>query len=522
MPVRYAAADYARTDAEGAFRLENLPLGAARVTVDHEEHAAWVSEPLELHSGENPPLQVLLSIGGTIRVTVQDESGAPVEAANVVAVETASQASANAQTDATGLALLEHLRPGNWQVLRMAMEDPRQLETMDLEMQFHYVELAEGEVVELKIGGPTPVATVEGRIMAGGMPVAGKTLILMDGGGMKTASTDEQGKYQLKKVRLGNHVLMLSSGFGGGAIWTGAVRVSEAGTQQHDIELPNSTVEVLVVDGASGQPLAGIPVNLRPADETSLSGGSFLKTDAQGLARYEMLAPGSYLAAIGNVAMPMLGGGEGLGSTLLSGIEVPDGGTSALRYEARLPAPATLRLRVAGPDGNFIAGAHVFCTDENGHPLNVMSMKGTNAKGVVELAGLPSGDVHIVVRHPQLGRAEFDLALTAGAVTKHEVRLDAGVHLLVSVVGDDGSPLPGVFVVVYDGRGRAVNYFFTMEDSQAIQQSWFSGQAQKIGPLMPGDYVVALNRPGAASQRHAVTVTAAPAEQPLRLRFSQE
>ncbi len=522
IPVRAAAADSARSAVDGSFRLENLPIGPCRITVDHPDHAAWVSDALDLQPGENPPLVVALSVGGTIRVQVQDEGGGPVAQAPVVAIQAATQATARAETGADGLAVLAHLRPGTWQVLRMQMNDPQALENLDLSMRFSYVELQEGEVVDLLIGGPTLVATVEGRVSSGGAPLPGKTLVLMSGSGIKSATTNADGLYKLEKVPVGEHVLMVTGGFGGGASWSGALTVPAAGTLRHDLEMPSSVVEIHVVDGGSGEPVAGVPVNLRPEDESSLSGGMMQKTNDDGIARYEMMGPGTYLAAIGNLAMPMLGGGEGRGSTILRGIVVASADGGLQRAEARLPAPASLRVRVTGPDGAVVAGAHVFCVDQDGHPLNVISMKGTNAKGVLELAGLPPGPAHFVVRHSQIGRAEFDAVMQAGSVVKQEVRLTAGVHLLVSVVDEKGAPATGVLVVVYDAAGRPVNTMFTMEDSQAIQQSWFGGTAQRIGPLMPGTYTVLLNRPGHPAVRHAATVAATPAEQPLRLRLAAD
>jgi hypothetical protein len=59
-----------------------------------------------------------------------------------------------------------------------------------------------------------------------------------------------------------------------------------------------------------------------------------------------------------------------------------------------------------------------------------------------------------------------------------------------------------------------------MEDSQEIQKAWLGGGAQRVGPLLPGSYDVALVRAGRAAQRQRLQVTAAPAEQPLLLRLA--
>lgn len=263
-------------------------------------------------------------------------------------------------------------------------------------------------------------------------------------------------------------------------------------------------------------------MNLRPEDNSSISGGSFLTTDDQGIALFEMLRPGTYLAAVGNLAMPMLGGGEGAGSAISGGIRVASENSGTQRVEVRLPQPARLRLRVTGPDGSYQAGAHVFYVDESGNPLNIMSMKPTNAKGVVELSGLPPGRGRFVVRHPQIGKAEFEVQLQAGELAKQEITLGKGVHVLLSIVNGRGEPIGGVLAILVDARGRTVNSMYTMEETQAIQQSWYSGGPLRIGPLTPGPYTVQLIRPGQATISHQMTVAQEPAEQPLRLRYAPE
>lgn len=512
-----------RTAPDGSFRFDNLPIGAWRVQVTHDDHSAFTSPDLNLLEGENPPLLVHLSPGATLRVTVLDETGAPVPQTTIMAMESSMQAQENGITGPDGVAVLSHLRAGNWQVMRMdlaGLEAGKMPE--DFQVRFEYVELAEGELKEITLGGAVVSATIEGRVTVSGVPQKGRMVILIGKGGVKTASSNADGEFILEKVEVGDYLVSVMMGLGGGSSWTGSIEVTGGGVQRHDLALPSSIIEVLVVDGATGQVVQGIPVNLRPEDSSSVSGGSFQSTDGQGLARFEMLTPGTYLAAVGNLAMPMLGGGEGRGSAMISGIRVASEDAGTQRVEARLPAPATLRLRVAGPDGAYLAGVHVYYLDAEGNNLNSLSMKPTNAKGVVELIGLPPGLGHFVARHPQLGRVEFETMLTAGEISKQEVTLGKGVHLMLTVVNAKGEPIGGVLAVLEDARGHVVNFMITIEESQEIQKAWYSGTALRIGPLTPGPYTVRLTRPGQATVQHKVTVTPEPAEQPLRLRFAPE
>ena len=522
LPGTARAVEVVTSQADGTFRIEHLPVGTWRVEIEHPDHAPFASEPLTLAEGENPPLHAQLHRGATLRVTVLDENDQPVSEAMIAAMQPALQQMANGRTGADGVALLPHLLPGDWQVMQMEINATEDLENLDFGMRFVYVTLAEGGYKEIVLGGRVVVADVEGIVTMGGVPQPGKMVMLIGPGGMLSGRTDADGAYLLQKVQVGEYALTITTGLGGGSSWTDGLDVPEAGVLRHDIALPSSAVEVLVVDAATGALAAGVPVNLRPADSSSISGGMFQSTTGEGLARFEMLKAGVYVAAVGNFAMPMFGGGEGKGSLMLRDIVVASEDAGTQRVEARLPSPARLRVRVTGTDGAFVAGAHVFCMDESGLALNVISTKPTNAKGVVELTGLPLGFARFVVRHPELGRAEFEVVLLAGDLVKQEVTLQTGVHLMVEVASAEGEPLAGVLVVVLDERRRPVNYMFSTEDSLAIQRSFMTGGAQRIGPLMPGEYTVQLVRSGHATAEHAVTIAPAPAEQYLRLRAAGE
>lgn len=510
-----------RSDAAGAFRFERLPPGEWRVGVEHEDHARLMTEPFELFEGENPPRILQLAQGATLVITVLDELGAPVEGAVVLAQETEEFQSETGTTDARGLTTIAHLPPASWRLMRvdqMQNIDPTDLR---LDMKFVFVTLEEGERKEVTIGGPVQRADVEGILTMGAQPLAKHSIVLIGNGGVRTERSGDDGVYRVAGLELGSYMLTVTSSLGGGSSWNGALEVREPGAMHHDIEVPSSAVEIRVVDAGTGAPVVGVPVNLRPEDASSVSGGAFLKSDADGLATFALLVPGTYLASVGNLAMPMLGGGEGLGSTIVQGIVVASENSGTQRVEARLPQAAQLRVRVTGPDGAYLAGAHVHCLSAEGQALNFFSTKGSNGLGVVELSGLPPGPQRFLARHPKIGSQEFEAVLVAGQLVKQEVTLRGGVQLQVSVTDADGAPLSGVLAVAMETNGRPL-FYFTIEESQEVNQSWFSGTPQRVGPLDPGEYLIRLHRPGYSAVDHRVTVTATPAVQHLRLRFAPE
>lgn len=506
---------------DGGFRFERLPPGAWRINVEHDDHARLTTPPIELLEGENPPQLLQLAPGATLVVTVLDEDGVKVEAATVLAQRTEDFQSETATTDASGVAVIEHLPSGTWTLMRVDQMQDQNPQDLRLDLKFVYVTLADDEVREVQLGGPVLRADVSGLLTAGNDPLAKHTIVLIGNGGVRTERSDEDGRYEIKGVALGDYLVSVTTTLGGGSSWFGGLEVSAPGTLQHDIVLPSAAVEVIVLDAATGAPIAGVPVNLRPEDGSSVSGGAFQKSDGDGMARFSLLVPGRYLAAVGNLAMPMLGGGESYGSVTVPGIVVAAENAGTQRVEARLPQPAQLRVRVAGPDGAYLAGAHVHCLGADGQALNFFSTKGTNAKGVVELGGLPPGPQRFLARHPQIGSQEFSVMLTAGELAKHEVRLTGGVTLRVSVTDADGAPIAGVLAVAMDLQGKPL-FYFTMEESQEVNQAWFGGTPQRVGPLDPGEYVIRLHRPGHPAVDHRVTVAPAPAVQDVRLRFTRE
>jgi hypothetical protein len=517
----FSEEDSASSAQDGTFRFERLPPGSWRVSVEHEDHARLTTEPIELLEGENAPLVLRLAPGATLVVTVLDEDGVKVEGATVMAQRAEDFQSETGTTDAVGVAVLAHLPSGTWTLMRVDQMENQNPQDLRLDIKFVYVTLADGETKEVQLGGPVERADVSGKLTMGGEPLPKHNVTLIGKGGVRMERSDEQGDYRIAGVELGDYMVSVSTALGGGSSWFGALEVRTPGTQQHDVALPSSAIEVVVLDASTGTPIAGVPVNVRPEDGSSVSGGAFQKSDADGLARFTMLVPGRYLAAAGTLAMPMLGGGESFGSVVVSGIVVASENAGTQRVEARLPQPAQLRVRVAGPDGAYLAGAHVHCLGADGQALNFFSTKGTNAKGVVELGGLPPGSQRFLARHPQLGSREFEVVLTAGELAKHEVTLIGGVQLRVSVTDADGAPLSGVLAVAMDARGKPV-FYFTIEESQEVNQAWFSGTPQRVGPLDPGEYVIRLHRPGYAAVDHRVTVTATPAVQDVRLRFAAE
>ena len=142
-----------------------------------------------------------------------------------------------------------------------------------------------------------------------------------------------------------------------------------------------------------------------------------------------------------------------------------------------------------------------------------------DVNGVAELKDLPSGPGRLIVRHPTLGYAEVPVNLAAGELNKQEVTLDSGSLVYVTVLDAEGQPMAGVLCTALDERGAPLSYMWSLEESQATNQAYFSGGEQKLGPLPSGNYLIQMVRPGKPTARHVVAVDGRE-ELHLRLPFS--
>lgn len=494
------------TGDDGAFVLADVPAGRWDLIAGADEAEKRVTG-LQVTAGADTAVDVDLAGGAELTVTVLDQDDLPRAGEAVSAVLTEVDANRQLRTGPDGRAVFRDLEPGLWTVIHVSGADAATTEAGDLSglrVEQRYVRLAEGERAEVVLGGRRETADLVGRVTAGGEPRPGLTVMAVGPGGTRVERTDEAGGFRFDAMPLGPYLLIVAASLLGGDQYQESVELIEAGETRHDVELPERGLEVVVRDAESGAPLEGVAVSLRPADGSHPSGGLFATTDGEGTARFSWLVPGAYDVVAGPLSLPLFGGSEG-GNAILPGIEVADApGTQ--RVELRLGQGATLRVRVRTPDGGLVRGAHLFYEDAEGRPLNVLSMKATNSKGVAQLEGLPPGPGVLLVRHPELGLAQVPVRLAEGVLVKQEVVLDPGGFLEVQPVGDAGEPLPGVWVVVLDDDGRPVSTRWSLEETQEVRNAYLSGTPYRVGPLAPGTYRVRLVRPGRPPVDHEVVL----------------
>lgn len=506
---------------DGTFLFSNLAAGEYTITAKHAEFSETQYGPFTLGETAVENITVMLHHGATLHVEVLDGEGMPIAEAKVAAVNSESQIAEGASTNAEGIATLPPLKAGTYQV---AYTDLSEFNTTDntgsLDVVFKFVTLENSEERTITIGGLIPRADLEGEIRRGGELMSKASIAIITDSGVKAGFSDDKGWYEIKSVPLGDYTYTVTAGtqLRGGSTIFGLIEVDDEGTLRKDIEMPVEGIEVHVTAAGGGSDLANIPVAMRPLDGTNIQGGTFGLTNNEGVLALGSLEAGQYILSVGNMAAVFLAAGDaGLGSKQISPIEIREG-SGIQRFEVQLDQGATFRARVRDSNGTLLRGAHLHYLDTDGQVMNILSVKGTNSKGVAELEGLPAGPGNILVRHPNLGATEIPVNLVAGELTKKEVTLQAGTRVYVTPTDSDGNPMSGVLVTALDARGAPASFVWSQAETQATNAAFFSGGEQKVGPLLAGDYQIQLYRPGSPPVRHKVNVNGSE-EMHLRLPY---
>jgi len=495
---------------DGTFHFSNLSAGDYTITAKHDEFSETQYGPFSLGETAVENITIMLHQGATLHVEVLDSEGVPIADATVTAINSENQIAENATTNADGIATMPPLTAGNYQV---SFTDLASFNTDDntgsLDVVFKFITLEDYEERTITMGGIIPRADIEGEVRRSGELMARATVVIITDSGAKVGIADENGWYEISGVPLGDYTYMVTAGtpLRGGSTIYGLIEVNEEGTLRKDIEMPLEGVEIHVTASGGGKDLANVPVAMRPMDGTNIQGGTFGLTNNEGLLELGSLEKGQYILSVGNMSAVFLASGDAdLGSKQISPIEVREG-SGIQRFEVQLDQGARFRVRVRDSNGNLLSGAYLHYLDANGQVMNILSLKGTNAKGVAELEGLPTGPGIILIRHPMLGATEIPVNLIAGELSKQEVTLQAGTRVYITPTDADGNPMSGVLVTALDERGAPASFVWSQAETQATQAAFFSGGEQKVGPLMAGDYQIQLYRPGSAPVRHKVKVT---------------
>jgi hypothetical protein len=510
--ARLGSASYPTTDSDedGNFEFVDLPASDYVLQAQHADYAPMRSEITPLAEGMEPQVQLLLRPGATLIAHYIGTDGNSEANRSIILVHLELGSTQTQTTNEEGMAHFKGLPAGNMQIATLPGDaNPEEVGQGNLDLDFIFVELTEGETRIVELGPGLSQCKVQGRLTRGGAPVAGKSVTLLGTSGLKATKSSEDGEFELDGLRAGSYSYLV--GEQASPALVGTVNI-EIGTNALEIELPDGGITATILKSTDRSPVVGMTVTIT-ANNTR-GGPLFAMTDGKGMVHFPDLEPGLYQVNAGKASLPILGGDDSLGSTIVD-VQVEK---QQAEIEILLEPGATFRARVLGTDGNPVSGANLYYLRSDGMPLSQLSVKGTNSKGVAQLTGLPSGPGLIAIRHPEFGQAEIAVSLSAGELSKQEVKLQTGTKVYIQVTDESDQNLPGILAVLDDSRGARTSWLFSMSESQDYNRSYFSGTEQKFGPLPAGDYTLRLFRLGGKVVEYKMQI---PPDTPeLRLRYA--
>ncbi|MFM8981062.1 MAG: carboxypeptidase regulatory-like domain-containing protein [Planctomycetia bacterium] len=325
------------SDAGGAFSIEGVPLGAFVATAQWGALAASSETALAVRPGETVRTSLVLSEGGTIAGSVQDDGGQPIAGAMVWAqpAEGRNRRAAtypSTRTQADGRFELRGLSAGGWQ------------------LQAHASGFAAGSQVPAEAGARDVLlplkrqAWLEGEVLLQGQPYAGTFAVTLKrrpgpdgknrrdegnwGGTEQQQFNHPEGRFTCRGLQGGEYVVGASTTDGLVALEEVVVRVVDGqGAGPVRLRLEAGATLRVSVEAAGGGPLKGAWIYAQPLPGQSSGGDGSARSDEAGQAFLRGLGSGTYRITVGTEQ----------GVTWNETVELARGGETTLRMAERRP-----------------------------------------------------------------------------------------------------------------------------------------------------------------------------------------
>jgi len=493
------------TDEAGAFELTDLPAGSLSLNASSE---AWASaETLTVSAAPDEVLEDLvftLRTGGSIEGLFLNSEGDPEVGALVQIQKPGGGGQTITSSDDRGEFFAEKLEPGKWQIVgipadtQSANDQSEMLKSLKMDM----VDVVDGETTKVTLGAPPedPVH-VRGRVEPGENVAGGIAIFVPEGkgllGGMRMASIDKAGHFELDLDKPGNYVVTIQNTPEGG-VGQDNVEFQETIPKKPEVslvfKLPGGSISGRVTD-SKGSPLGAVRVSLYADGGTStgtMSGGKYTETTTKADGTYHVghLRPGTYTVGAGGRSIAaVFDSAAGFGREVQPGLQVGlDKELGGVDFE--LAAAGSIEGRVVDSSGGAVAGASLFVRDKDDVLLERISLATSGADGSFSYGGVAAGSYTISARSKtEVSPAPVSVTVHSDENSVVELTLDQGTILEVSVVDGNSQPISANLQVL-DGNGRDVAGQFGMADLTELLSSDFSLTTQRFGPLPPGKYKV--------------------------------
>lgn len=472
------------SDADGAYRLDGVPLGAQKVRLLHREYPP-LDRTVDVQPGVNP-LDLILPEGREVAGRVVDRAGKPVAGAELALFPAGSPREQGAVSGADGAFRFPRVADGTY-TLRAGKEGYLTTETPNA------VTVAGAPVrdVEVRLDRGTRIA---GRILGLDLYDLAEVEVRAqrdDGLSERPGRVDFEGKYEIPDVGPGDWIVTASLR-GGSREARGRASV-EPGIEEErlDLEFGRSlTLTGHILYG--GEPLPGAVVTLRGLDVSAERQGT---ADWEGAFRFEDVKPGGYRLQVLS-QRELLNHGEELRIDTDRDVLVE---IAAVRVSGTVVD--------AGSD-QPLAGAVVALRRMAGSEAAFLVAIGTDEEGYFALPAVTEGPYRMTVTKDGYSPSERQVDVHQAAnLQEMKIPLDPAAGLDLDVRFASGGRPPHVTAAVLDGSGRQVLFEIRAVDP--------SGRARF--PTVPaGSWEVLVSAPGAALASVSARVPGAPVPVVLR------
>ena len=428
--------DEVTTDAAGRFELRGLAPGRAVIVARHPEFAEGRSAPLEVDPARAAETAITLTRGGRIAGTLRRRNGAPFDGGVVVRSLGRPMSFAPAATHfpaADGSFVIDRVAPGRVAVMATS-RDGGIGGTGSSAMK--EVEVREGETARVDLVWRDILLT--GKVTRGGLPLPNVRLMAAGGfGGVvgamvetpsgpqrMMATTREDGSYEMIVGDVGRVAVRAESALDGRSFPMRVIEVADVESQTVDIDFPATGIAGVVVDEATGAPVARAHLGAR-SEKAGVPSGGQTTSGADG--RFTLdLAPGDFTLSVR---------GDGYAAETTE-ITVGEAATADVRIA--LSRGVVLRGRVVDDRGRPVAGVPLALRRD--HPASGTFVHST-LDGRFEFPAVEAGSYVLSggsalagygsVRDVSPGPDEVVLTLRPGGRIRARAR------------GVDGAPVPG-------------------------------------------------------------------------------
>ncbi|MCA8959225.1 MAG: sigma-70 family RNA polymerase sigma factor [Planctomycetes bacterium] len=491
-----------RTDAYGVYRFERLAPGRQRLTAQHPDFPSAQGERLTTEDGEVlEGVDIAFDAGAVVEGVVLDPAGAPLSGASVT-VRSADRREAMriavsgfggsrskvGMTDAEGRFSIAGLRVDESRVLR-ATHPQYLMAEIDVTpgagvTDVGTLQLARGATVRgvvLDADRGEPVARAQVRLSEareGGdnlemqiLADMGGEFAMLSGGKSYSATTDDEGRYEILAVEAGEFRLHTRAQ-GHAPYQSDPFGVSGDDVIEREVRLGGGLGISGVVFDTADRPVVGALVEVSRFEPPSVFFRASAKTDEEGRFRLSGLDPANYTvkASSGNLA-----------PAVMDEVAAGEGDVRLVLAERAVVSGIVIDQATGQPVPEFTVKAErsVSVSDHGSFDFNDLDFgPGSRFKdpgGRFVLKDLAPGKVVLRVTAEGFVVSEQELEVRAGESQELEIVLDIGGAVDGYVRDSDGKPVPGVVVqrvrktgssmvtarvsVVADGDGESVSSF---------------------------------------------------------------